>query len=271
MRRLITVLSSIKTTSSLIVSTPTRSGEFYARFVPSKRMPTPAADGLLPAGYSNITPNYTTTFPEAGLTFIQPYQQIYNPGIALGAINPNIKQPYTQSWNLSIQRPIGRNNAIEIRYIGSRSVHQWLNLFTDEVNIFENGFLTQFQQAQKNLAVNAANGYTGVGAAPPQTFANLGFAGEAGNAHIRQRVRGIFLRTNQCERLRESLIHDLAAERICRSSSDCACWRTRRKSNILLQPRDSRFCSLHKPERWLHGSRRTVSDQLLPDEPPRGA
>ena len=38
-----------------------------------------------------------------------------------------IKQPYTQSWNLSIQRPIGRNNAIEIRYIGSRSVHQWLN------------------------------------------------------------------------------------------------------------------------------------------------
>ncbi len=129
--------------------------------------------------YSNITPNYTTTFPEAGLTFIQPFQQIYNPGIALGAINPNIKQPYTQSWNLSIQRPIGRNNAIEIRYIGSRSVHQWLNLFTDEVNIFENGFLTQFQQAQKNLAVNTANGYTGVGAAPPQTFANLGFAGEA--------------------------------------------------------------------------------------------
>jgi len=130
-------------------------------------------------GYSNLTPNYTPTFPEAGLTFIQPYQQIYNPGIALGAINPNIKQPYTQSWNLSIQRPIGRNNAIEIRYIGSRSVHQWLNLFTDETNIFENGFLTQFQQAQKNLAINAANGYTGVGAAPPQTFANLGFAGEA--------------------------------------------------------------------------------------------
>lgn len=109
-------------------------------------------------GYSNITPNYTTTFPEAGLTFIQPYQQIYNPGIALGAINPNIKQPYTQSWNLSIQRPIGRNNAIEVRYIGSRSVHQWLNYFTDETNIFENGFLTQFQQAQKNLTLNQAAG-----------------------------------------------------------------------------------------------------------------
>jgi len=114
--------------------------------------------------YSNVTPNYTTTFPESGLTFIQPFQQIYNPGIALGAINPNIKQPYTQSWNLSIQRPIGRNNAIEIRYIGSRSVHQWLNLFTSETNIFENGFLTQFKTAQSNLAINAANGMTGANA-----------------------------------------------------------------------------------------------------------
>jgi hypothetical protein len=120
----------------------------------------------------NLTPTYTPTYPEAGFTFVYPYQQIRNPGIALGAIDPNIKQPYTESWNLSIQRPIGRNNAIELRYIGSHSVHQWLNVFTDEVNIFENGFLTQFQQAQKNLAINTANGN-------PNSFANSGFAGQA--------------------------------------------------------------------------------------------
>jgi len=142
--------------------------------------------------YNNLTPNYTTTFPESGLTFIQPFQQIYNPGIALGAINPEIKQPYTQSWNLSIQRPIGRNNAIEIRYIGSRSVHQWLNLFTDEVNIFENGFLAQFQQAQKNLAINAANGYIGGSGNPPRTFANLGFAGEAATPIFDEAFAGSF-------------------------------------------------------------------------------
>jgi hypothetical protein len=126
--------------------------------------------------YQNLTPNYTTTYPEAGLTFVYPYQQIFNPGIALGAFDPNIKQPYTESWNLSIQRPIGRNNAIEFRYIGSHSVHQWLNVFTDEVNIFGGngnpGFLPQFQQAQKNLAINAANGN-------PNSFANNGFAGQA--------------------------------------------------------------------------------------------
>ncbi len=131
--------------------------------------------------YQNLTPNYTTTYPEAGLTFVYPYQQIFNPGIALGAIDPNIKQPYTESWNLSIQRPIGRNNVIEFRYIGSHSVHQWLNVFTDEVNIFGGngnpGFLPQFQQAQKNLAINTANGN-------PNSFANNGFAGQARDAHL---------------------------------------------------------------------------------------
>lgn len=114
--------------------------------------------GMMFPPYSNVTPNYTTSFPEAGLTFIQPFQQIFNPGIALGAFNPNIRQPYTESWNFGIQREIGNNNAIEIRYIGSHSVHQWLTLFTDETNIFENGFLTQFEQAQKNLALNTAAG-----------------------------------------------------------------------------------------------------------------
>jgi hypothetical protein len=148
--------------------------------------PTPTSAGQFKPGtqflgqafppYQNLTPNYTPTFPEAGLTFVYPYQQIFNPGIALGAINPNIKQPYTESWNLSIQRPIGRNNVLEFRYIGSHSVHQWLNVFTDEVNIFGGngnpGFLPQFQQAQKNLAINAANGN-------PNSFANNGLAGQA--------------------------------------------------------------------------------------------
>jgi Carboxypeptidase regulatory-like domain len=151
---------------------------------------TPGSQMTFPP-YSNVTANYTPTFPESGLTFIQPFQQIYNPGIALGAINPTIKQPYTQSWNLSIQRPLGRNNAIEIRYIGSRSVHQWLNLFTNEVNVFENGFLTQFQQAQKNLSINTANGYTGISGAPPQTFANLGYSGEAATPIFDQAFGGL--------------------------------------------------------------------------------
>ena len=73
--------------------TPTSAGQFKP--------------GSLPLGapfppYQNLTPSYTPTYPEAGLTFVYPYQQIFNPGIALGAIDQTIKQPYTESWNLSI-------------------------------------------------------------------------------------------------------------------------------------------------------------------------
>ena len=48
--------------------------------------------------------------------------------------------------------------ALEIRYNGNRSVHQWLSKNINEVNIFENGFLGQFKTAQQNLAVNQQRG-----------------------------------------------------------------------------------------------------------------
>ena len=81
-----------------------------------------------------------------------------------------------------------RYNAIEVRYIGSRSVHQWLNLFTDEVNIFENGFLTEFKAAQNNLAVNAAHGMTGANA----SFSDqTGFTGIQATPIIDQSFTGV--------------------------------------------------------------------------------
>jgi hypothetical protein len=84
--------------------------------------------------------------------------------------DPNIKQPYVQEWNLGIQRELGHSNVLEVRYIGSRSVHQWLAVDPNEVNIFENGFLNEFQAAQTNMAINATHGIT--------SFANNGYAGQ---------------------------------------------------------------------------------------------
>ena len=37
---------------------------------------------------------------------------------------------------------------LEVRYLGNRSVHQWIVTNPNEVNIFENGFLKEFKQAQ---------------------------------------------------------------------------------------------------------------------------
>ena len=37
-------------------------------------------------------------------------------------------------------------------------MHVWMSYNLNEVNIFENAFLTDFRTAQKNLAINQANG-----------------------------------------------------------------------------------------------------------------
>jgi len=98
-------------------------------------------------------------------------------GPGLNGINPNIQQPYTESWNFGIQQQLGQSRALEVRYVGSRSERQWLNINPNEINIFgttsqfPNSFLTQFKNAQANMAINQANGIT--------SFADNGYAGQS--------------------------------------------------------------------------------------------
>src|SRR3990172_2210394 len=91
-------------------------------------------------------------------------------GGAAAAIRNDIRQPYTQSWTVGIQRQLGRGRAIEVRYNGNRTIHQWLAMDINEVNIFENGFLNEFKAAQANLSINQAAGVT--------SFANRGLPGQ---------------------------------------------------------------------------------------------
>lgn len=74
------------------------------------------------------------------------------------AMNPNIRQPYIQQWNLGLQRELPAGNALEVRYVGNLTLHSWLSHNLNEVNIFENGFLKEFVNAQNNLRINQANG-----------------------------------------------------------------------------------------------------------------
>jgi len=106
--------------------------------------------------------SYVQSAPESAYTFL------YNVGV--NGINPHIQQPYTMSWNFGLQRQLGNSRALEVRYVGSRTVHQWISVNPNEVNIFENGFLKQFQAAQANLKINQQNGIT--------SFADNGFSGQ---------------------------------------------------------------------------------------------
>ncbi len=135
-----------------------------------------ASGGLFFYQQGSLTPDPTLTsagyFKPGSLTYGDPLPQyLLTPGTwsptinadqvfgqTYNAINPNIRQPYVQSWNFGIQRELPGGNALEINYVGNLTLHSWLSLNQNEVNIFENGFLQEFKNAQNNLAINQANG-----------------------------------------------------------------------------------------------------------------
>ncbi|HKE22724.1 MAG TPA: carboxypeptidase-like regulatory domain-containing protein [Bryobacteraceae bacterium] len=98
------------------------------------------------------------------------YALVNPPGLYY--VNPGLKSPYVQSWNFGIQRELPSRVVLEVRYLGNKSTHLWHYQNVNEVNIFENGFLPQFIQAQQNLNVNVANG-------KGNTFINNGLPGQA--------------------------------------------------------------------------------------------
>jgi hypothetical protein len=122
-------------------------------------------------------------------------------GGAAAAINNDIRQPYTQSWTVGIQRDLGGRRAIEVRYNGNRTRNQWLGMDINEVNVFENGFLDEFKNAQQNLSINQAAGVT--------SFANRGLPGQV-DLPILTATGIAFNNTNAVNQLRNGQVGSLA-------------------------------------------------------------
>jgi hypothetical protein len=108
---------------------------------------------------------------------------------SINAFDPHLQVPSTDSWTVGVQRSVGKNMAVEARYVGTRSRDNWSNLNYNDVNIVDNGFLNEFRQAQRNLQANlAATGtasfaYTGAaGTAPLPIFLAYYNAQPAANA-----------------------------------------------------------------------------------------
>jgi hypothetical protein len=123
-------------------------------------------------------PTYQTTIEQSSLFF--------QGAGGVAAIAPYIKQPYTESWTFGFQRQISRASAIEIRYVGNRTLHDWLNLNYNETNGLNNGFLQDFQAAQQNLATNIAagkgNDFTPYPGDRPTPILSAAFAGVSANS-----------------------------------------------------------------------------------------
>ena len=109
--------------------------------------------GPTTAGTLNLaSPPALNTFP-ATFTFPQAISNLAIPGNSFATVNPNIRTPYVETWNFGIQRKLPGDTVFEINYVGNHAVHMWMASDLNETNIFENGFLKEFQNAQQNLNV----------------------------------------------------------------------------------------------------------------------
>ena len=118
------------------------------------------ASPLTASSFAFTTTDYKKVINQADQTFARD----------LRGFDPTLRAPYTVNWDFGIQREFGKNTVLEIRYVGNQSHLSWRTSNLNEVNIFENGFLQEFKNAQKNLAINQASGVA--------SFANRGLQGQ---------------------------------------------------------------------------------------------
>ena len=124
-----------------------------------------------------------TTTPSSFAFPVPVSNYVLNGGLTWQYVNPNLKTPYVQDWNIRYQRQIARGTILSVSYVGNKGTHIFHYQNVNETNTLENGFISEFKNAQSNLAY--ANGLTvaQMTAQPyvslkTQNFANAGLAGQ---------------------------------------------------------------------------------------------
>jgi hypothetical protein len=72
------------------------------------------------------------------------------------AVDPNLQNPATHEWNFGIQREIGFQTALEVRYVGGQSNNLVRGVDANEAVILSNGFAADFIRAYNNCAAQGA-------------------------------------------------------------------------------------------------------------------
>jgi hypothetical protein len=100
------------------------------------------------------------TYPLVPTANCSPQPCGYSETASMTVFDPHIKEPYAQSFSFGIQRELSRSMAIEVRYVGTRSLQGWqgYDINDNENNIYENGVFEEFKLAMANLKANVANG-----------------------------------------------------------------------------------------------------------------
>lgn len=129
---------------------------------------TTAAQGIRATSLGQIGTSFRAGFPIPQTPqFVVPIPQSLNftnnRGNGVFGFAQNLRTPYVQTWSFGIEREVMRDTVFEIRYVGNLGVKLWRGIDINEVNIFENGFLQEFLNAQRNLVINRANNLSGFG------------------------------------------------------------------------------------------------------------
>lgn len=125
------------------------------------------ANPLTVSNFAFANTEYRKTINQADQTFQRD----------LRGFDPTLRAPYTVNYSFGIQRELWRNTVLEVRYVGNQSKLAWRTSNLNEVDIFGNGFLNEFKNAQSNLTAHQAAGCGQTGR-PACSFANQGLPGQ---------------------------------------------------------------------------------------------
>ncbi|HLK68364.1 MAG TPA: TonB-dependent receptor [Bryobacteraceae bacterium] len=111
---------------------------------------------------------------------------------AMGLVDPNLRTPYVQQWNLSVEHDF-KGTLLTVAYVGNHGVKELRALDFNQVNINAGGFLQDFIRARNNG--NLARAATGTfdpaynpkinGSQPLTVFPQLGGGGFLTNSTVR--------------------------------------------------------------------------------------
>ena len=106
--------------------------------------------------FTNLPAFPQPNFIPPPITFAQSNASVGNFFNTVFAIDPNIQNQQTMEYNIGIQRNIGFDTAIEIRYVGGKSNSLVRGYDVNQYNLNANGFLQDFIRARNNCRLQGA-------------------------------------------------------------------------------------------------------------------
>jgi|CXWL01.1.fsa_nt_gi hypothetical protein len=118
----------------------------------------PAPTNLI-VGVLNNTCGVPLVTPVYQIPITDRQNHLLNVNNGLWTADPNLRTPFVHQYSFGYEREILKDMVFEIRYQGNFSPNNWRAYNINEVNIFENGFLQEFKNAQINLAARGGTSF----------------------------------------------------------------------------------------------------------------